>query len=124
MIPDGASLMVGGFMGVGTPHRLIDELVRQGRRDLIVVANDNVKPGVGIGKRVDAGPVARTIASHIGSILKPSAMIPGKMVPGMGGAMNLVTGAKCVIIAMLHTAKDYRRRSATCTTSASRAVCT
>jgi acetate CoA/acetoacetate CoA-transferase alpha subunit len=30
MIPDGASLMIGGFMAVGTPERLIDELVRQG----------------------------------------------------------------------------------------------
>lgn len=80
MIPDGASLMVGGFMGVGTPHRLIDELVRQGRRDLIVIANDNAKPGVGIGKLVDAGRVVRTIASHIG--LNPETqrqMISGQM---------------------------------------------
>ena len=51
-IPDGASLMIGGFMGVGTPERLIDELVRQGKRGLTVIANDNAMPGVGIGKLV------------------------------------------------------------------------
>jgi acyl-CoA hydrolase len=32
MIPDGATLMIGGFMGVGTPERVIDELVRQGKK--------------------------------------------------------------------------------------------
>ena len=32
LIPEGASVMIGGFMGVGTPVRLVDELVRQGRR--------------------------------------------------------------------------------------------
>ena len=57
MIPDGATLMVGGFMGVGTPERLMDELVRQGKRDLTVIANDNALPGVGIGKLVTAGAV-------------------------------------------------------------------
>jgi acetate CoA/acetoacetate CoA-transferase alpha subunit len=66
MIPDGASVMVGGFMGVGTPPRLMDELVRQGRRGLTVIANDNALPGIGIGKLVSAGVVRKTIASHIG----------------------------------------------------------
>ncbi len=65
-IPDGASLMVGGFMGVGTPERLMDELVRQGTRNLTVIANDTAMPGVGIGKLVSAGLLRKAIASHIG----------------------------------------------------------
>ena len=80
LIPDGAILMIGGFMGVGTPERLIDELVRQGKRNLTVIANDNAMPGRGIGKLVDAGLVASTITSHIG--LNPETqkqMIAGKM---------------------------------------------
>ena len=65
-MPDGARLMVGGFMGVGTPERIVDELVRQGKRDLTIIANDNAAPGVGIGKLITAGLVKKTIASHIG----------------------------------------------------------
>ncbi|MCW2238919.1 CoA transferase subunit A [Azospirillum canadense] len=66
LIPDGAVLMIGGFMGVGTPPRLIDELVRQGKRGLTVIANDTALPGIGIGKLIAAKAVARVIASHIG----------------------------------------------------------
>lgn len=48
VIPNGASLMIGGFMGVGTPTRLIDELLRQGKRDLTVIANDTARPGINL----------------------------------------------------------------------------
>jgi acetate CoA/acetoacetate CoA-transferase alpha subunit len=81
MIPDGASLMIGGFMAVGTPEPLVDEIVRQGKRNLTVIANDTAAPGRGIGKLVSAGLIARVIASHIG--LNPETqqqMIAGKMV--------------------------------------------
>ena len=80
MIPDGATLMIGGFMAVGTPERLMDELVRQGKRNLTIIANDTARPGQEIGKLVDAGLVSRAIASHIG--LNPETqrqMIAGKM---------------------------------------------
>ncbi|HET7097077.1 MAG TPA: 3-oxoacid CoA-transferase subunit A [Casimicrobiaceae bacterium] len=66
-IPDGASLMVGGFMAVGTPERVMDELVRQRKRDLTVIANDTARPGVGIGKLIAANLVRKAIVSHIGT---------------------------------------------------------
>jgi acetate CoA/acetoacetate CoA-transferase alpha subunit len=67
LIPDGAVLMIGGFMGVGTPPRLIHELVRQGRKDLTIIANDTARPGVGIGLLIGAHLVRKVITSHIGT---------------------------------------------------------
>jgi acetate CoA/acetoacetate CoA-transferase alpha subunit len=71
MIPGGASIMVGGFMGVGTPQRLVDEMVRQQKAGLSVISNDAATPGKGIGKLFDAELVSRLTASHIG--LNPKA---------------------------------------------------
>jgi acetate CoA/acetoacetate CoA-transferase alpha subunit len=65
-MPDGASVMIGGFMGIGTPERLIDEIVRQGKRGLTVIANDTAMPGCGIGKLISAQVVNTAIVSHIG----------------------------------------------------------
>jgi acetate CoA/acetoacetate CoA-transferase alpha subunit len=66
MIPDGATLMIGGFMAVGTPERIIDEIVRQNRHDLTVIANDTAMPGKGVGKLVEAKLLRKAIVSHIG----------------------------------------------------------
>jgi acetate CoA/acetoacetate CoA-transferase alpha subunit len=71
MIPNGATVMVGGFMGVGAPERLLDELVRQKKGQLSIIANDAAVPGRGIGKLFDASLVANLTASHIG--LNPEA---------------------------------------------------
>ena len=79
-IPNGASLMFGGFMGVGTPERLMDELVRQGKHDLTVIGNDTAVPGRGVGKLISAKLVRKVIASHIG--LNPETqqkMLAGEM---------------------------------------------
>ncbi len=66
-IPQGSTLMIGGFMGVGSPVRLIDELVRQGKGDLTIIANDTARPGVAIGKLIVARLVRKVITSHIGT---------------------------------------------------------
>src|SRR5690349_22007311 len=66
MIPNGASVMVGGFMGVGTPERLLDEMVRQQKSELTIVCNDAATPGKGVGKLFDTALVSTLTASHIG----------------------------------------------------------
>jgi acetate CoA/acetoacetate CoA-transferase alpha subunit len=66
LVPNGASLMIGGFMAVGTPERVVDELVRQNKRELTVIANDTATRGKGIGKLVDAKLLRKAIVSHIG----------------------------------------------------------
>src|SRR5258706_7288915 len=67
LVADGATVMIGGFMGVGSPHRIIGALVARGARGLTVIANDTARPGVGIGKLISAGCVTRAIVSHIGT---------------------------------------------------------
>ena len=66
-IPDGASLLIGGFMAVGGPNRLVDELIRQGKRDLTIIANDTARPNNGLGKLVVEKLVRRVVTSHIGT---------------------------------------------------------
>ncbi len=64
---DGAVLMIGGFLGDGTPESLIDEIVKAGKKDLTVIANDTAFPEKGIGKLISAGLVKKAIVSHIGT---------------------------------------------------------
>lgn len=66
MIPDGASIMVGGFGSPGTPFALLDELLAQGQKGLTLIKNDANEPDIGIGRLIRAGRVDRLITSHIG----------------------------------------------------------
>ena len=66
MIGEGAVLLVGGFMAVGSPLRLIDAILKRGVGGLTVVCNDLAMPDKGVGKLVVAGQVKRAIVSHIG----------------------------------------------------------
>jgi acetate CoA/acetoacetate CoA-transferase alpha subunit len=80
MIPDGATVMVGGFMGVGTPERLLDELVRQKKSGLSLISNDAAIPGKGVGKLFEGAQVSRMIATHIGLNPKAQQQMLGKQI--------------------------------------------
>ena len=66
LVDDGADVMVGGFMGCGSPHAIIDALLERGTKDLTIICNDTGLPEYGVGKLVVAKRVTRTIASHVG----------------------------------------------------------
>jgi acetate CoA/acetoacetate CoA-transferase alpha subunit len=80
LIPDGATIMVGGFMGVGTPERLLDELVRQKKSGLALISNDAATPGKGVGKLFEASQVSRMIGTHIGLNPKAQQQMLGKQI--------------------------------------------
>jgi acetate CoA/acetoacetate CoA-transferase alpha subunit len=65
-IPDGASVMLGGFGVPGTPFCLIQELVRQGQKNLTIIKNDANESGMGVDWLLENGQVAKLITSHIG----------------------------------------------------------
>ncbi|PKM86996.1 MAG: branched-chain amino acid dehydrogenase [Firmicutes bacterium HGW-Firmicutes-12] len=66
-INNGAVLMIGGFLGVGTPENIIDALVAKGVKNLTIITNDTSFPGRGISKLVAAKQIKKLIVSHIGT---------------------------------------------------------
>jgi acetate CoA/acetoacetate CoA-transferase alpha subunit len=65
-IPNGSSIMIGGFMNIGTAEEIIDELIKTDIQDLTIICNDAGLPGIGVGKLINSGKVKKLIASHIG----------------------------------------------------------
>ncbi len=73
LIPDGVTVMFGGFMGCGSAHKLIDALSKSGVKDLTVIANDASMPGGPLGeeyyalaKLVHNKQIKKLIATHVG----------------------------------------------------------
>lgn len=61
------SIMFGGFMGVGTPRLLINEIMASGVTGLTIIGNDTGFVDIGVGPLVASGQVKKVIASHIGT---------------------------------------------------------
>lgn len=73
LIPDGATIMYGGFMGCGSAHRLLDALSKSGVKDLTIIGDDGAKAGgplgedyYGIAKLIHNHQVKKMIATHVG----------------------------------------------------------
>ena len=65
-IPDGASIMFGGFMANGTAEKIIDALVATNVKDITIICNDSGLVGQGVGKLICNKQCKKLIATHIG----------------------------------------------------------
>jgi len=65
-IKDGMTVMVGGFMAVGTPESIVDAIVARGAKNITLICNDAGYEDKGVGKMIAAGLVKKLITSHIG----------------------------------------------------------
>ncbi len=64
---DGMSVMVGGFLAVGTPASLVQFLLAKGVKDLTLIGNDTAVPDKGVGPLIVNKRVKKAIVSHIGT---------------------------------------------------------
>ncbi|GMQ61013.1 3-oxoacid CoA-transferase subunit A [Vallitalea maricola] len=67
LLKDGSVIMVGGFLGCGTPEKIIDLIIEMGIKDLTIIGNDTSYEDKGIGRLIVNRQVKKVITSHIGT---------------------------------------------------------
>lgn len=67
LIKDGMVIMIGGFLGCGTPEKIIDLIIEMGIKDLTIIGTDTSFVDKGIGRLIANKQVKKVIASHIGT---------------------------------------------------------
>jgi len=81
-IPDGATVLIGGFGAVGQPNALLEGLIEQGARDLVCVANNAGTGHTGLARLMELGRVRRMVCSFprsIGSVVFEELYRAGKI---------------------------------------------
>jgi acetate CoA/acetoacetate CoA-transferase alpha subunit len=66
-LKDGMSIMIGGFLSVGTANNMTDQIVESGVKNLTIICNDTAFADKGLGKLIANKQVAKVITSHIGT---------------------------------------------------------
>jgi len=81
-IPDGATVLIGGFGAVGQPNALVEGLIEQGARDLVCVANNAGTGHTGLARLMELGRVRRIVCTFprsVGSVVFEELYSAGKL---------------------------------------------
>lgn len=79
-LKDGMTIMFGGFMGCGTPSKIVNAILESGIKDITLIGNDTAFVDTGVGPLINNNQVRKVITSHIGTNRETGRrMIAGEM---------------------------------------------